>query len=179
VTVAVETTEEEVRFVPDWARSAMAQPTYSEARTWFEWLQVFTTGDVADSMGIDEVVAQRYVRAGVWHGIIYLAAEEEGIYEYVPLPPGPTHHFTQLPEWQLRSIGCGELAPVRGLPIRLQKDDRKEMSTPGSRGRAKRREARYKQMQEAVAARRQRQLETLDLEPRWRRVKKKSKVVNC
>lgn len=119
--------------------------TYAEVRQWVVWLRVFTASELADVMAIDVEVAQRFIRAAEWHGMIEDTeisfngvGPEETLWQWTPLPPGPTHHFHfYVPEWRDTSIGCYELAPVRGMPIRIRSRDRKGESTPGQAHRIK------------------------------------------
>lgn len=128
---------------------------YAEARVWIVWLQVFTVGDLADSMYVDHSVAGHFVTAAEWHGIIENTGElqqgpngEEVIWSYVPLPPGPTDHPTKTPPEKL--VGYNEVLCARGMPVRVRsdRDSRRLLSTPGSRHIMKMREKRYKDMME-------------------------------
>lgn len=140
--------------------------TYVEVRWWAVWLDKFTARDLADAMGVSLEVGERGVKALLWHGI----CEETGVVwegpdgperviGYKPLPPGPRDAFTHTPEWKT-TPGCYAEAPVRGLPIRLvDNTDRRNMmqGTGGSRVRIKNRDKAYQRMQDAVAARREKQ----------------------
>lgn len=168
---------------PDEVREVMLTRQYSEARTWLEWIRVMTIADLAEEMWVSHDEAAALMNAALWHGIICDTDDvDEGnvIYEYVPIPPGPTHHFTHQPEWQNRAIGCGELAPRnRGMPVRIrtEREMRKIMSTSGGAGIHKRREQAYNRMQEAVRKRQAAQAKKEGEEEKWRKVKKKSVVV--
>lgn len=164
--------------VPKSVRALWRLPMYSEARTWFQWTNVFTPSDIADLMGINVEVAQRLTEAAVYHRIVTREDfdGQEHIYEYVPLPPGPRFHpVHQQPE---RMVGYDEVLCARGMPVRIrtERDQRKSMSTPGARGHINRREQRYHAMQAAVDARRKKQAEKAGTDE-WRKVKKKSKAV--
>lgn len=178
--VALPMEQEEEVVIPDAIRREWMKATYSEARTWFQWLDVFVPSDIADSMGISLAVAKRFVVAGEWHGIIQNTGDDDGredIFEYVPLPPGPTHHPTGLPPERL--VGYGEILCPRGMPVRIrtERDMRRTMSTPGARGHINRREARYRAMQEVVEKRRLKQLERAKDDPNWKKKSKKSRAV--
>jgi hypothetical protein len=161
-----------VATVPASVRALWRFPMYSEARTWFQWMNVFVPSDIADSMGIDDAVATRLCEAGAWQRIIKFTGDfdnGEGIYEYVPLPGGPRNHPVHVqPE---RMVGYTEVLGARNGPIRIrtERDQRKSMSTPGARGHINRREQRYKAMQEAVEKRRALQQAKAKEEPEWKR----------
>lgn len=133
-------------------------PTYAEARQWIVWLQVFTPGMLADSMGVHEEVATKFIKAAIWHGIIESTGDHingsgpaEDIYSYVPLPPGPNVHWTGTPEW-LAVAGCYADAPRRGVPVRLvdNTDRRNAMQgTGGARIRIRNRDRAYEAMQQS------------------------------
>lgn len=135
------------------------QPTYSEARDWFVWLRVFTPSELADSMAVDVEVAQRFITAGVFWGIVTdtgdsmngTSAGYEPLYEWIPLPIGPRFARTFPPEWK-STPGCYADAPLRGMPIRLYNETkRRRMGSISGQGlREKLREKRYK---EQLAAR--------------------------
>jgi hypothetical protein len=141
--------------------------TYSEVRWWFVWLQAFTAKDLADTMAISEEVAERFIRAGLFHGIIYDTGESingigpaERIYAYVPLPS------TIYP----RLEGYKEIFNIRGLPVRIRtgKDFRRSMSSSqATRKQLKDQERRYQAMirkqeesRRAKEARRQKRLQS-------------------
>ena len=132
-------------------------PNYSEARDWFVYLDVFTATDLADDMGIHPDVAERFIAAGIWHGIIMDTGgringrgPSEPVYQYVPLPPGPRFHPHHPPEWR-NTPGCYSEAQATGLPVRIRsdRDTRRLLSTPGSRHLMKLREKAYKRQMEA------------------------------
>lgn len=139
--------------------------TYEEARFWSVWLRVFTVEDMADAMAVTPESLRGFLIGMERNGTVQptgslddSGAFESIVYEWVPLPPGPDEHPNgPLPEQMARRYGAYELAPVRGYPIRLEKEDRRGDSTPGQRMVRKRRQQRYDRMQEAVEARRERQ----------------------
>lgn len=153
---------------------------YSEARTWFQWSDIFFPSDIADYMGIDVSVAERLCDAAVWQRIIVKTDDFDGreyLYEYLPLPPGPRNHPSGTPPE--RVVGYIEILSPRGQPVRIrtERDMRRSMSTPGARGKINRREARYRAMQEAVEKRKLKQQQRAEDEPRWRKAKKNSIAV--
>lgn len=174
-----EVEEDEFANVPKSVRALWKLPMYSEARTWFQWSNIFMPSDIADFMGIDTSVAKRLIDAAVWHRIVKNTEETDGretIFEYIPLPPGPRLHKTGTPPERI-TPGVYDLAPAnRGMPVRIrtERDQRKSMSTPGARGVINRREQRYKAMLEAVEVRKKKQAERLAADPNWRKTKKKS-----
>lgn len=142
----------------------MDDVNFAEARDWIVLLHTFTVSELADCMLIDHAVAQRYVFAAEFWGIIentkdYVNGTEAGyeaLYSYVPLPPGPRFHPHRSPEW-LSTPGCYSLAPRRGMPVRLrnERELRRTLSTPGARAKEKQRDNRYKKMMEKVQARKE------------------------
>lgn len=137
---------------------------YSEARSWAVWLRVFTVEDMAASMAVTPESLVGYLVGLERNGSIVRAGELDDlggiIYEWIPLPEGPrVHPIGTTPEQLARAFGAYEEAPVRGYPIRIRTEraQRKNMSTPGARGKIVRREQRYQRMQEAVRARREKQ----------------------
>lgn len=146
---------------------------------WFVWLRVFTPSELADSMGVDDVVAERFIHAAIWHGIVLDSGDSingsgppERIYEWKPLPAGPRNHFTHAPEWKI-TPGCYDLAPVRGMPIRIrtEREMRKIMSTAGSRGVHHRRELAYEKQEAARKKRIADSKAKAQKEPKWKRRK--------
>ena len=141
--------------------------TYDEARFWTVWLRVFTVRDLADSMAVTPESLRGFLIGMERHGTVTSMGSLDGtgefesiVYEWVPLPPGPSEHPNgPLPEQMARQYGAYELAPERGYPVRIrtERDQRKSMSTPGARGHIKRREERYQKMQAAVNERRDKQ----------------------
>jgi hypothetical protein len=123
--------------------------TYNEVRKWIVWLDVFTPEDLCDAMRCDLSLGPKFVQAALWHGIIEDTGEElvnghgypERVYAYIHPPPGPTHHFTQVPPERL--VGYTDVLSPRGLPIRLMDHGKKGtiMQTPGGRRRMKAKES--------------------------------------
>lgn len=139
--------------------------TYDETRLWTYWLDRFTISDLADAMGVEPEAIVGHVVGLIHNGTIedtgdYIngSGPAENILAFIPLPPGPREHETQPPEWQA-TPGVGELAPRRGYPIRIWREDRKKMSTPGQRGYIMRRQQRYEQMMERKAEKERRREE--------------------
>lgn len=142
----------------------MDDVNFAEARDWIVLLHTFTVSELADCMMIDSTVAQRYVFAAEFWGIIenthdYVngtPAGYEALYSYVPLPPGPRFHPHRLPEWKA-TPGCYSIAMARGTPVRLrnERDLRRTLSTPGARAKEKQRQKRYERMMETVAKRKE------------------------
>jgi hypothetical protein len=150
-------------------------PDYAEARWWFRWLDTFTPTDLAEDMGIHPELAERFIAAGLWHGIIMDSGDRingrgppESIYHYVPLPAGPREHPTYPPEWRT-TPGCYELAPVRGYAVRIRtdRDSRKLLSTPGSRHKMKLREQAYHRQEQARMEAVERQRKKAAKPPKW------------
>lgn len=132
-------------------------PDYAEIRWWFRWLDTFTATDLADDVGIHPELADRFIAAGLWHGIIEDSGgringrgPSEAIYHYIPLPNGPTHHPHREPEWK-STPGCYADAPFRGMPVRIRtdRDSRRLLSTPGSRHKMKMAEQAYHRQEQA------------------------------
>lgn len=136
-------------------------PTYAEARSWIVWLHTFTASDLAQAMAINEEVAERFIKAALWHGIILDTEDRtngggpvEAIYTYAPLPPGPTHHPHGTPPEVIAVMQMGGpiIYDVRGLPVRLVDNTKRRdqmQRTKGARLRIKRRDAAYEAMQQA------------------------------
>lgn len=114
-------------------------------------------------MGVPEEALEGFLLGLMFNGTIEDTGDRingrsdryEEIYTFVPLPPGPRVHPTRTPPevvW-----GYTEILSPRGMPVRIrtERDQRRTMSTPGARGRIKRREQRYQAMQEAVEKRKQ------------------------
>jgi hypothetical protein len=98
---------------------------YAECRTWARWLGVFTASDLANVMGVSVEVGERGVTALLHHGICERTGEFldgpdgelEEIIGYVPLPDGPSEHWTDIPpEIQ---VGYTEILSPRGVPVTL------------------------------------------------------------
>lgn len=159
--------------------------TYEEVRIWCRWLQVFTVSDMADALGSSYEVADQFVFAAEIHGIIEDTGDivngrewgDEAIFSYVPLPPGPRHAFTRTPEWR-NTPGVYDLAPRRGLPVRIRtdRDARRHGSLPGQGHQYRLREKRFQKMevakQERAEAQRVKQ-QRMEAEGKWRKVKRK------
>lgn len=156
----------------------MMSASYAEARSWIDWIRVFTPSDLADTMVVDLTVAERFIKAAEWHGIIRNTGDFDGreyIYEYVPLPPGPRNHPHKEPPEKV--VGYDEVLCARGMPIRIrtERDMRRILSTSGARSVHVRREKAYKKQQEAVALRRKKQIEkredTRKVKPRGKKAR--------
>jgi hypothetical protein len=114
-------------------------PTYAEARMWMRWLDVLTPADLADAMAIDERVAEGFIRGAVFYGIVEdtgdRLSDQEPIYSYVPLPPGPTEHPHRQPEWRDASIGCySDVKSPRGMPVRIVDNTKRRNEMQGTGG---------------------------------------------
>lgn len=152
--------------------------TYDESRMWTYWLRVFAPSDLAASMGVPVEAIEGFLIGLQRNGTIEDTGDringtgpEEPIFSFVPLPPGPTEHFTKEPPETLRRIGCYELAPSnRGMPIRLRSDReyRRAGSKPGEGHKMRLREKRYKKMQEAIEKRKEAQRLAKRNEPGFR-----------
>lgn len=112
-------------------------------------------------MAVPTEVVQGYLFGLIYNGTIYDTGDrvngsgpEEALYSYVPLPPGPREHPNFAPEWVI-TPGVGELAPRRGMPVRIrtERDQRRTLSTPGARQKKKQQEKNYERMQVAKAKR--------------------------
>lgn len=133
--------------------------TYAEVREWVHWLKVFTPSELADAMAIDVAVAERFMRAALWHGMVEDTGvrlngytDEEPLYRRVKLEfsDGPREYNSGwLAPEKDRGLGCYDLAPIRGLPVFIRKQDQKGSSTPGVRLRLKLKEQRRKNMEQA------------------------------
>lgn len=145
---------------------------YSLARKFFVWLGTFTPGELADSMGIDDELAVKFIRAGCWkihsgEAILDDTGEtvngtyrgNEPLYTYRPITEeSPRNHPHHLPEW-IATPGVGSLAPRnRGMPVRIRtdRDTRRLMSTPGARSKVIQAEKRYDKMMASWAAQKER-----------------------
>jgi hypothetical protein len=131
-------------------------------------------------MAVDESVAERGITALLYQGIVRESRNFQlslwgdiPVYEYVPLPPGPTEHETGTPPWMLWPCGSEVLSP-RGLPIRIrtQRDQRGGMSTPGSRQKLKNRERAYQRQKEARESRAEEQRRAAMEDPKWKKVRR-------
>lgn len=132
---------------------------YAEARLWTYYLRVFTARELADSMGVTIDSIQGMLLGLQFNDTIVntgdVGSGGEPLYEFVPLPANPSDHPTLRPEWSA-APGVGVLAPRnRGQPVRIrtERDTRRTMSTPGARGRLKRREQRFQAMKARVKER--------------------------
>lgn len=135
--------------------------SYAETRAWAVWLQIFTSRDLADSMGVDEEVIESYLIGLEFNGTIEDTGDRingrgppEVIYRHVPLPPGPkVHEIGPLPEvLAVMQMGGWEILSPRGLPVRLiDNTKRRDMmqGTGGARLRVKMRDTMYQKMQQA------------------------------
>lgn len=153
-----------------------ASVTYAEVRAWSVILQVFTISDLAYSMAISEEIAERGIRALLYHGIVESTGDwidSQEILRYVPLPPGPNEHETGTPPWMLWPCGSEILSP-RGLRVRIrtQRDQRGTMSTPGARRRLRDNERAYQRQEEAKARRAEEQRRKAETDPKWKRVRR-------
>lgn len=166
----------------DLIEDTMMSASYAEARSWIDWIRVFTPSDLADTMVVDLAVAERFVKAAEWHGIISNTGDFDGreyIYEYVPLPPGPRHHPHKAPPEVAEGYDVESFPWIRsrGMPIRIrtERDMRRILSTSGARSVHVRREKAYKKQQEAVALRRKKQIEkredTRKVKPRGKKAR--------
>jgi hypothetical protein len=158
---------------------------YEEVRVWCRWLQLFTVSDMANALGSSYDVADQFVFAAEIHGIIENTGDtvngrewgDEVIFSYVPLPAGPTRAFTHTPEWRT-TPGVYDLAPRRGMPIRIRsdKDARRHGSLPGQGHQYRLREKRFAKMEEAKRERAERQQikqQQMEAEGKWRKVRRK------
>lgn len=145
--------------------------TYDETRLWVTWVRIFTQDDLAETMAVEPETLNDFIKGLVRWGTIEDSGDrvngtergEEVIWSYIPLPPGPTHHPHGTPPEiiAVNQMGGFEIHSPRGMPVRIrsERDQRKTMSTPGARGRIKRREQRYWAMQKAVRERAAKQKE--------------------
>lgn len=130
-------------------------------------------------MGVNEEIGETAIRAASWHGIIRPAgysvetsAGPEEVFEYVPLPPGPTEHWTDRTPEEL--VGYTEVLCPRGLLVRLvDNTDRRNLmqGTGGTRLRVKRRDAAYHAMEDAKRKRAVKEKEKRDARNQHREVK--------
>lgn len=157
----------------------LAGPNYAEFRQWVVWLRAFTPSEIAEVMAIHPELAERFIKAGLWHGMIEDTeirlngiGPEEAMYRWTPLPPGPTQHPHFEPEWK-STPGCYSLAPIRGMPVRIRtdKDARRAGSKPGEGHRMRMRELAYKRHLEAIDRRKALQQSKAQKEPKWKRHK--------
>jgi hypothetical protein len=139
--------------------------TYDETRLWTYWLNTFTISDLSDAMGVEPEVIVGHLVGLVHNGTIedtgdYVngSGPKESILSFVPLPPGPSEHHTETPP-ERTTDGVYELAPVRGYPIRIWREDRRKMSTPGQRMHIIRKQDRYEKMMQKRAEKEQRREE--------------------
>lgn len=147
--------------------------SYDETRLWTYWLRVFTPSDLAETMAVPVEAIEGFIVGLQRNGTIEDTGDmvngsgpPEKVYSFIPLPPGPTEHFTRPPEWQ-NTPGVGELAPAnRGMPVRIRSERqmRKILSTSGAAAKHRQREKRYHKMQEDQAKRKE--------EIRMRRIKR-------
>lgn len=73
--------------------------SYSEAVWWAYFLELFGPRDLAGSMFISWELARRFCLGLRANGTVRKVDEVDGepLYELIPLPKGPTIHFTQTP----------------------------------------------------------------------------------
>ena len=90
------------------------------------WLVTFTARDLAGALHCSLEVAQRGVKALLWHGICEVLEEDfpgpegpEPLIGYIPLPEGPKVHPREAPPEVVvpREMGGDPLRVVRGMPI--------------------------------------------------------------
>lgn len=154
--------------------------TYAEVRDWATWLGAFTASDLAYSMAVDQAIADRGLRALLWHGAVEPTGDwidgpvgPEEIVHYVTFkyPPDPNEHPHEPPEW----VTCDrEILCPRGLPIRMisDRDRRKAMSSNMAMRRVlKERDRRWNEMEAAKLARAEKQKAKAQKEPKWKRRK--------
>jgi hypothetical protein len=94
--------------------------TYGEAVLWAYWLEVFTPSDLSDSMIISPDLATRFCLGLAHNGTVKATGElvdGEPLYELVPLPAGPSIHWTAVPPEMDPRIGVYSEAPRRGYPV--------------------------------------------------------------
>jgi hypothetical protein len=161
----------------------IAGPNYAEFRQWVRWLRAFTPSEIAEVMAIHPQLAERFIKAGLWHEMIEDtgirlngAGPEEAMYRWIKLPSGPREHFrTWAPEWKPEvTPGCYSLAPRnRGMPVRIRsdKDRRRAGSKPGEGHRMRMNELAYQRHQEAIQKRKDAQKSKAHKEPKWKRQK--------
>lgn len=96
--------------------------TYAEVRRWAVWLKTMTARDLAAVMGVTLEVAERGVKALLWHGICEDTGDTlsgpdgpERIISYVPLPAGPREHVTLTPPERI--VGYTEILSPRGRQV--------------------------------------------------------------
>lgn len=133
--------------------------TYDETRLWTYWYRLFTPSDLADTMGVPSEAIEGFLIGLQRNGTIedtgdYLVNGHgpEPILAFVPLPPGPSQHFTKTPEWQVYPCGA-DAPPNRGMPVRIRSERmmRRILSTSGAAAKHRQREKRYKKMQDDQA----------------------------
>lgn len=132
--------------------------TYAEVRYWIVLLRRFTVSDIAEIAAVDTDIAERFVFAAMWHGIIQEVWENsdgEIVWEWIPLPKGPRWKPRKTPVEVL--VGYTEVLMRRGMPIRLVDSGKKGslMQGGGNRRKMKERDRRYERMVAAVEARKQ------------------------
>lgn len=125
--------------------------SYDETRLWVYWYNTFTPSQLADGMGCPVESILRHLAEMLHRGTIedtgdYMNGDgpKEPILTFVPLPLGPTNHFTEQPEWQA-TPGAGGWAQKRGQMVRHK---RVTSSVPSERSRQVRADERYRKAQE-------------------------------
>lgn len=118
------------------AAADTGRATYAEVRRWAVWLECFTARDLANAMGVNLEVGRRGVKALLWHGICEDTGDAvsgpegpEAIISYVPLPPGPREHVTEVPPERI--VGYTEILSRRGVGPVSRSNGRMRVSTPG------------------------------------------------
>lgn len=139
---------------------APGELTYDDVRDAARWLNVFTASDLADALHVPPPAAVPFIRALLFHGIAFETGEtldgplgDEALLEMVIHPPGPRSRPRRTPPEVLEGY---DLAPRRGLPVRLVDHGKRgtTMSNPGERKKLKDRERAYRQQVEAEETRR-------------------------
>lgn len=148
--------------------------TYDETRLWVSWVRVFTPSDLSDTMGVEPEVIEGFIKGLLQNESIEDTGDRvnghpnrpvEAIYTYrdfqAPADPRNHPHGRSPEEIAVMQMGGWDILSPRGMPVRIrtERDQRKAASTPGSRGRIKRREARYHAMLKAVRERAAKQKE--------------------
>ena len=146
---------------------------------------MFTAHDLADAMGVSHEVGKRSVVALIWNGICEESGDGvdvgegfEPIIHYIPLPPGPREHWTDVPPEiaQVRIMGGDPLRVERGYPVRIrtERQQRQNMSTPGARQVIKQQNRAFEAQEEAKAKRKAEQAAKAakalaEGKPKWKR----------
>jgi hypothetical protein len=160
--------------------------SYTEVRLWARWLSVFTPHDLADSMGVEPELGERFINAMVWQGIVEDTGEvyengagrPENVFTYIPPPPGPTSRPRYTPPEVI--AGYTEILSPRGITQRLvdNTDRRNAMQgTKGTRLRIKQRDKAYDAMQRAKRERAEKQREKAKIKNAGKPKKKGKKTI--